>query len=141
MAESESRASQDVALLYAPTEDGTGARVLRARNGTIETGEVRPAKEGQPFNNGELVRLKPRSGSPSVCDVEVIYRGAPLPGAAPVSGATPAQGASESAGSSRAPQASGPARGGPAQVATESYRDNWDRIFGSAAARRRSALN
>lgn len=138
MAESESRASQDVALLYAPTEDGTGARILRARNGTIETGEVRPAKEGQPFNNGELVRLKPRSGSPSVCDVEVLYRTAALPAAPPS-----VQGASESAasGPSSAPQASGPGLSGPAQVATESYRDNWDRIFGSAAARRRTAPN
>jgi|SRR5262252_9192178 len=129
MAESESRSSQDVALLYAPTEDGAGARILRARNGAIETGEVRPAKEGQPFNTGELVRLKPRSGAPALCDVEVLYR------AAPSAGATPSvQGSTE-------PESSAAGLSGPAQVATESYRDNWDRIFGSAAARRRAALN
>src|SRR5215471_6265376 len=121
MAESESRSSQDVALLYAPTEDGAGARILRARNGTIETGEVRPAKEGQPFNTGELVRLKPRSGAPSICDVEVLYRAAPSAGATPsVHGGTEPE--SSAADPSRAPQASGPGRGGPAQVATESYR-------------------
>src|SRR5215471_5554684 len=112
MAESESRSSQDVALLYAPTEDGTGARILRARNGAIETGEVRPAKEGQPFNNGELVRLRPRTGTPSLCDVEVLYR------AAPVSGEMPsAHGGTES-------ESAAAGLSGPAQVATESYRDN-----------------
>lgn len=129
MAESESRTSQDVALLYAPTEDGAGARILRARNGTIETGEVRPAKEGQPLNKGELVRLRPRSETPSICDVEVIYRETPVVAPTP-SGHGGAEPALAAVGLS-----------GPAQVATESYRDNWDRIFGTAATRRRAALN
>jgi hypothetical protein len=129
MAESESRTSQDVALLYAPTEDGTGARILRARNGTIETGEVRPAKEGQPLNKGELVRLRPRSETPNICDVEVVYREKPAADRAP------------SAHGGAQPESVAAGLSGPAQVATESYRDNWDRIFGGAAARRRAALN
>jgi hypothetical protein len=117
MAENASRESQDVALLYAPTEDGAGARIVRARNGSIETGEVRPAKEGQPLNHGELVRLRPRTDAPNFCDVEVLYR---EPTSEPKSET---------------------ALSGPAQVATERYRDNWDRIFGAGGPLPNSALN
>jgi hypothetical protein len=124
MAENDSRESQDVALLYAPTEDGAGARIVRARNGSIETGEVRPAKEGQVLNRGELVRLRPRADTPCFCDVEVLYKEPSAP--APAQEARPE------------PKPS-PALNGPAQVATDRYRDNWDRIFGSS--RGRSAPN
>jgi hypothetical protein len=124
MAEDDSRASHDVALLYAPTDDGLGARIVRARNGSLETGEIRPAKEGAPVNAGELVRLRPRSDTPCFCDVEVLYRD---PAAQP----QPKEAAPE-------PKATA-SLSGPAQVATEQYRDNWDRIFGSS--RRRSAPN
>jgi len=124
MAENDSREAHDVALLYAPTDDGLGARVVRARNGALETGEVRPAKEGQPVNKGELVRLRPRQDTPCFCDVEVLYKD---PAARP----QPKEPESEPKG--------GASLSGPAQVATEQYRDNWDRIFG--ASRRRSAPN
>ncbi|HEY3592734.1 MAG TPA: hypothetical protein VGL13_02630, partial [Polyangiaceae bacterium] len=107
-------------------EDGAGARILRARNGAIEAGELRPAKEGQTINRGELVRLSPRPDSPCFCNVEVLYKAPSVE--APSSPSTAAEAATE------------PAMSGPAQVATERYRDNWDRIFGSAA-RRRSAPN
>ena len=73
MAESKKRPSLDVALLYAPTDDGKGARVLRARGGLLETVEVRPVKDGQPINRGEVVKLTPRAGAPCVCDVEVLH--------------------------------------------------------------------
>ncbi len=95
--------ADDVVLLHGPTDDGEGMRVLRAREGRIEAGVVRPLEEGKPISQGEVVKLTPRPGAPAVCDVEVQY-------------APPAL----------------PARGKPVQVATKAYRDSWDRIFESA---------
>jgi hypothetical protein len=91
----------DVVLLTGPTEDGEGIRVLRARDDRVETGEVRPLKEGKPLGAGELVKLAPREKSPRVCDVEVLAK---VP----------------------APEPSNK----PAQVATRAYRESWERIFG-----------
>lgn len=96
----------DVVLLGPPTPDGEGVRVLRAREERIETGELRALKEGKPIT-GEIVSLEPRKENPRVCDVKTTY--------AP-------------------PSPSGPKKG-PAQVATEKYRENWDEVF---AARDRS---
>ena len=122
MAQTSKRGSRDVALLYAPTEDGKGARILRSRDGNIEAGEVRPAKEGQPLQGGELVKLAPRPDAPCVCDVEVLHDG-----------------------SGRAAEATQPApapTGRPAQVATDDYRVNWDRVFGGGKrAKRDTSLN
>lgn len=94
--------AEDVVLLHGPTDDGQGVRVLRAREGRIEAGVVRPLEEGKPIAQGEVVKLTPRPGAPAVCDVEVQY----------------------------APPA--PPRGKPVQVATKAYRDAWERIFESA---------
>jgi hypothetical protein len=91
----------DVVLLHGPTEDGEGARVLRARRGAVEAGEVRPLKEGKPLGEGEVVTLHPRPGAPCVCDVKVDYAPAPKRGSS-----------------------------GPPQVASSAYRDHWERIFG-----------
>jgi hypothetical protein len=99
-------ASPDVLLLHSPTEDGEGVRVVRAREERLELGEVRPLKEGKPIR-GEVVRLKPREGTPRVCDVEVMAK-------------------------VDAPAA--PAMKGPAQVASRAYRDSWDRIFGPVSS-------
>lgn len=106
---SEQKESNDVVLVHSPTEDGAGARVIRMRPERIEVGEVRPVREGQPLV-GEVVRLKPRAESPALCDVEVLYKG-PTMGDKPAS--PPAM--------QKAP--------GPAQVATQAYRDNWEQIF------------
>ena len=116
MAESSKPAGRDVALLYAPTDDGKGARVVRARDGALETGEVRPVKDGQPINRGELVRLLPREGTPAICDVEVLH-------------------ASAEASSEPAASPDALLRGRPAQVANDDYRTNWDRTFGASARR------
>ena len=113
MAQENKRGSRDVALLYAPTDDGKGARILRARDGNIEAGEVRPVKDGQPLQGGELVKLEPRPGAPCVCDVEVLHEARPRESSAPA--AAPAV----------------EPLGRPAQVATEDYRVNWDRVFGA----------
>jgi hypothetical protein len=134
MAERSKAAGRDVALLYGPTEDGKGARVVRAREGSLETGEVRPARDGQPLNHGELVRLSPRADAPCICDVEVLH--------AQPSEQRPSE---EATGSTSAPQAAAPVptRGRPPQVASDDYRMNWDRIFGSPArrAKRDRSLN
>ncbi len=96
----------DVVLLHGPTDDGAGAKIVRARPGKLEAGEIRPVREGQPITSGEVVTLKPRDGAPRVCDVSVLHQ-------------------------VEAPQ---DVRGtGPAQVATRAYRDSWERIFGSDA--------
>ena len=101
----------DVVVLGPPTTDGEGVHVIRAREERIETGELRALREGKPIA-GEIVTLEPRKENPLVCDVRASYR--------PQAPATPAS-------SSAAPAP----RKGPAQVATKSYRDNWDEIFGA----------
>lgn len=114
----------DVVLLHSPTDDGQGVRVLRAREGRIEAGELRPALSGRPLH-GDLVKLKPRQETPLVCDVEVTY-----------AAERPPQ-------SEAAPRKTHP---GPAKVATQAYRKSWDRIFGKkssdeSAPRKKEDLN
>jgi hypothetical protein len=122
---SEPKPPQDVVLPIAPTDDGKGVRVLRAREDRVEAGEVRPLAEGQPIH-GEVVRLKPRQDSTAalpLCDVEVLH-------------------APEKSGTSSSSAPSG--RGRPAQVATDTYREHWTEIFGQKLGEKpppSSALN
>jgi hypothetical protein len=96
----------DVVLLHGATEDGEGAKVLRARSGRVEAGEVRPLREGRTLAaGGEVVRLEPRRDAPALFDVHVEQV---VPG-------------------SKDP----PPRNGPAQVATRAYRESWERTFGA----------
>src|SRR5215470_6590087 len=110
MAERNKADGRDVALLYAPTDDGKGARVLRSREGSLETGEVRPVRDGQPVQQGELVRLSPREEASCLYDVEVLHDGT----------AEPKQLSKASAATPESP------RGRPPQVASDDYRENWD---------------
>ena len=103
-------ATPDVALIHGPTPDGEGLQILRARENRLELGAVRPLREGMPIT-GEVVTLRPRENFPALCDVETHYT-------------PPAQRASEAAPA--LPRAS---RTGPAQVATDEYRRNWDAIW------------
>jgi hypothetical protein len=106
----------DVVLVHGATGDGEGARVLRARPGHVEAGEVRPLREGQPLSpGGEVVRLVERTGAPCVYDVKVDYQ---VPAAPPPPAARAAN--------------------GPPQVSTPAYRESWDRTF---ATRPRRDLN
>jgi hypothetical protein len=98
-------ADYDVVMLAGQTPDGEGAKVVRARPGRVEAGEVRPMKDGRPLAAGELVRLEQRREAPALYDVHVEHVVAPPP-------ATKAAGA------------------GPAQVATDAYRERWERTFG-----------
>jgi hypothetical protein len=100
------RAPKDIAVLQGPTEDGAGARMLRFKEGSVFAGEVRPAREGQPLQEHELVRLRPLHPRYPVCEVEVLHTPAPT-------GDARRQG------------------GGPARVSSHSYRRNWNAIFGA----------
>jgi hypothetical protein len=107
-AASEPAAPADVVLIHGVTPDGEGLQVLRRRDGQIEAGAARPLKHGQPIQ-GEVVRLKPHKEFPLLCDVEVELPGPKLP---------------------RVPSTEQPrSRKGPARVATERYRENWDAIW------------
>ena len=101
---------QDVAILHGPTEDGEGARVLRLKQGTLYAGEVRPVREGQPIDSHELVRLRPLHEDSPVCEVEVVHD----------------------------PSTADPKRRGqgPARVANDSYRKNWNAVFGGTKSKR-----
>lgn len=112
----------DVVLLHSPTPDGEGVRVIRAREGRLEAGEVRPMKEGQPLHAGELVTLTPRSETPALCDVKVQYK-APS--------ATAPKAASHGSAAL--------AHKGPALVNSSEYRERWEEIFGAKGTKR--ALN
>ena len=104
----------DVALIHGRTADGQGLRILRQREHRLELGEVRPLKEGHPIH-GEVVTLRPRPSFPWLCDVTVE-----LPARAPGGDVVRRE-----------------RKSGPAQVATDSYRQNWDVVF----SRSRTALN
>jgi N-acyl-D-aspartate/D-glutamate deacylase len=98
----------DVVMMHGATDDGAGTKVLRARPGRIEAGEVRPMAEGRPLAaGGEVVRLERRPDAPALFDVHVEYE---VPQSKPDST---------------------PALKGPAQVATHAYRESWDRTFGA----------
>jgi hypothetical protein len=104
----------DVVLVHGATVDGQGARVLRARPGQLEAGEVRPLREGQPLlPGGEVVRLVERSDHANVYDVKVDYKTPALP-------------------------ASTKASAGPPQVASPEYRASWERTFAKRSQKARA---
>lgn len=102
-------AKQDVVFIHSPVEEGRGFRVIRQREDRLEIGELRPTEEGRPLT-GDLVRLTPREEHARLFDVEVLLE---------------------------APRPARTQRTGPAQVATDAYRSNWEAIFG---AREKSTL-
>lgn len=101
--------SRDIALIHGVTPEGD-LQVLRHREDRLELGAVRALREGVPIV-GEVVKLTPRKDFPLLCDVETALT---VP--------KPADATSKSADVAAA-------RKGPAQVATETYRSNWDRIW------------
>ncbi|MEO8904439.1 MAG: hypothetical protein ABI488_18860 [Polyangiaceae bacterium] len=105
----------DVALIHGVTPDGEGLQILRARENRLELGALRPLREGAPIT-GEVVTLRPRPNAPALCDVEVHVK---APEAAPTD-------------DRQVPRAA-LAHPGPAQVATDEYRRNWDSIWSRPA--------
>jgi hypothetical protein len=112
--------SGDIALIHGVSPDGA-VKVIRRRGDRLEAGALTPLREGAPIH-GEVVSLRPRENCPLLCDVDVLY--------------TPP----EPAVVAKAKPAARPAqrRKGPAQVATDSYRDNWDSIW---SRKKSDALN
>jgi hypothetical protein len=106
-------------LIHGVSEDGQALAVLRARDNRVEAGVVRQLKEGEALM-GELVRLTPRAEHPLLCDVQVEL-------------ASPLARATESSAAQKL------SHGGPAQVATPSYRENWDAIW--KKPKKRAELN
>ena len=105
--ESKGKAKRDVLLVHGTTPDGRGLEVIRQRDDQLETGAIRPLEQGKPIQ-GEVLSLEPHKDFPLLCDVKVE-----LP--------APAQ-----SGDGRQARAS---RSGPAQVASDRYRKNWDSIW------------
>ena len=98
------RQGEDVAIVCGVSDDGQGIDVLRKRGERLEAGTVRRLEQGKPIH-GEVVRLRPREHTPLICDVEVEMAGPNGHDAMTTSG--------------------------PPQVATDTYRKNWDAVYGS----------
>ncbi|MEM7138352.1 MAG: hypothetical protein AAF500_17365 [Myxococcota bacterium] len=91
--------ASDVAWVYGRSEDGRSYGVLRKKNDQVQMGTLRPLEDGKPIH-GELVKLRPRSESQALFDVETQHS------------------------ATRAPRAPGPSK-----VATPAYRSGWDSIW------------
>src|SRR5262252_8483457 len=76
--------------------EGDAYSVLRRRGENVELGAIAKLEEGKPIH-GEVVRLNRRDEHPLLFDVDVVADAQSLGG-----------------------------RSGPAQVATEAYRENWE---------------
>lgn len=103
----------DVALVHGRTDDGEGFRIIRAKDDRIEMGEVRSIKEGQNIQ-GEVVKLTQRPESPALFDCETLVN----------------VGQDKASDTVALPRSGGLLSQGPAQIATESYRNNWDTLWG-----------
>lgn len=129
---------KDIAIIGGPTEDGQGARLLRVRDGNVTTGEIRPAREGQPVTGGELVRLRPLDAEQRICEVEVLH-------AAPSTTQIAEPSTRDEHRPSSPPRSDGERSGGkrsrPARVSNERYRKNWSAIFDTGRAKRDWSMN
>jgi hypothetical protein len=122
-----SSSTPDVALVHSVTPEGE-VHIIRRRGDQLEAGALQPLREGVPIQ-GEVVSLKPRPNFPLLCDVQTLY----TPPRAPTPAAATAAPAPEK------PAARPARRKGPAQVATDEYRANWDSIWSNS--KKREALN
>jgi hypothetical protein len=103
----EAKRTEDVALVLGKSPSGE-VNILRKRADRLEAGTLVPLEEGKPLR-GEVVQLHQRAGS-RLYDVEVHV-------------------SREELGQVLPEAASASALNGPAQVATDTYRKNWDAIY------------
>jgi hypothetical protein len=115
---------KDLLLVGGPTDDGSGVNVLRAREERLEVGTLHPLKHGQAIH-GDVVKLTPHGASPRVFEVETAVS-VPLPSLAPEDARPPGLPTVTESASRSERRAAGD---GPAMVATEAYRRNWDTIW------------
>lgn len=120
-------AKTDVALIHSPTEDGKGARILRYRDGELSAGEVRPAEEGKPLGEGELVKLNPVQDAPGLCNVEVLHDGSANHTAGKAPSTKPSNIQKRKQGH------------GPARVSNDAFRSNWNQVFAKPSVQKRKA--
>ncbi|HEY6475859.1 MAG TPA: hypothetical protein VI456_04705 [Polyangia bacterium] len=92
---------QDIAAVCGKDQHGLYILRRRSEDGPVEAALVRPLVEGKPLT-GEVISLRRRKDLPFLFDVTTEISLAPDP----------------------------PSPGGPAQVATDSYRRGWDAIWG-----------
>src|ERR1700704_4158755 len=101
------RKTKDLGLVHGRTKDGTGLGVLRARDERLEMGTMRPLEEGKPIH-GEVVKLTPRPEMPLLFDAETQFV------------------APDASLAKSTPENTAAAGAGPPQVASDTYRRNWD---------------
>lgn len=102
----------DRVLIHGRTEDGEGLRALRSRPDRFDLAEVRFAREGQCIGDSDLVSLHPTE-LPLIYDVETIFSRDENPEMKEKSG-----------------KVGSISHIGPARIATDAYRRNWEAIFG-----------
>jgi len=102
----------DVALVFGKDQHGTHILRRRSEDAPVEAGVLRPLQSGKPID-GEVISLSPRSDAPLLFDVKSELP-SPYPAARPTSD-------------------------GPAQVASDAYRNGWDAVWGRR--RRDRSLN
>lgn len=105
---------KDVALVVGQTDDRKGLQILRKRgaDADVELGTVRPLEEGKPIE-GEVVGMHQRKEHPFLFDVKTQFDPRDLPEGR--------RGTSV----------------GPAQVASDAYREGWEAIWGQGQATKR----
>ena len=95
---------KDLGIIVGENEDGSLRMIRKDPEGGISCGDVRPAKNGKPLmGSSELISMDPTENLGEY-EITQIYSPNPRPAG--------------SKGTSS----------GPAQVATEAYRDNYDKI-------------
>jgi hypothetical protein len=107
----------DVAVVCG--KDAQGLHILRRRSadGPIEAAVAQPLAEGRPIT-GEVISMRRREDLPFLFDVK-----------------TELDVSDVSDGSDVSDNPSSSSTDGPAKVATNSYREGWDAIWGSRGAR------
>ena len=122
----------DVVLLHGPSEAGDGIRVVRKREDSIELGELRPMREGQPIH-GEVVRLRQREEHALLFDCEVLVPAPARTDASPASEPAQQEAASTAKAPALVPEERAPKalpHKGPPRVTSDAYRGGWELIFG-----------
>jgi hypothetical protein len=125
------RKSKDLVLVHGRTKDGLGLGVIRAREERLEIGTMRPLEEGKSIY-GEVVKLTPRSEMPLLFDAETQFV-SKEPSVATSDSAPPPAQARQAAQNTAA--------AGPPQVASDTYRKNWDAIWNRSPAKRDKLVN
>ena len=108
-----SRPFRDVAAVCGKDERGLHILRRRSKDGPVEAGVLQPLVDGKPIS-GEVISMKRRKDVPFLFDVKTEV-------------AAPDEAAAEEAATKET------STGGPAQVATDSYRRGWDAIWGRRA--------